>query len=191
MQITEAHLGYHVTAVNTNACQRFGYPYRVACEDLVVLGSTREFDQTQLHDEVVNKLLDLLLGKGTCGKVSLCIAVKEGGSTAKAHCRTVLLLHRTQISEVNRLDCFLHIGGGLGNIAAIGCSHFLHHLKSNHLLGELLAKADHIVCHNASGGILLRLLILNQIVDTIQGNTSVVADDTSAAVSVRKSRDDM
>ena len=191
MQVTEAHLCYHVTSVNTNAAQRLGNPYRVASEDLVVLRCTSELYATQLHDEVVNELLNLLLGEGAVPEVSLCVYIKEGGSTSKGHSSTVLLLNCAQIAEVYCLDSFLNVCCRVGNIAAVGCSHFLHQLKSCDLLGNLLTKTDNVIGHNAAGGILLSLLVLDQSVDTVQSYTSVVADDTSTSVCIRKTGNDM
>ena len=128
MQITEAHLGYHMASVNADTAERFGYPYRVACEDLIVFRCTGKLYAAQLHDEVVNELLNLLLGKCAVCKVSLRIAVKEGGRTSKGHCSTVLLFYGAEITEVSPLDRFLYVRSRLGNVAAVRSSHLLHHL---------------------------------------------------------------
>ena len=178
-----------MTSVNTYTTQRLGNPNRVACEDLVVFRCTGELDQTQLHDEVVYEFLDLLLCKLTGLQVTLCVAVDEGRSTAQRHSCTVLLLNCAQITEVCELDRFLYVGSRLGNVDAVRSSHFLHHLQGYHLLGKLFTKTDHIICHHASGGILLSLLVLDQSVDTVQCNTTVVTDDTATAVSIRKTCD--
>ena len=93
MQITEAHLCYHRSAVYTNTAKGLCNPNGIAGENLVVFRCTCKFDQTQLHDKVVNEFLNLLLGESTVLQISLCIAVKEGRSTSKGHSSTVLLLH--------------------------------------------------------------------------------------------------
>ena len=61
IQITEGHLCYHRTSVNADTAEGLCHPYRIAGKDLVVFRCTCKFDAAQLHDEVVNELLDLLL----------------------------------------------------------------------------------------------------------------------------------
>ncbi len=93
VQVAEGHLCHHRTSVNADTAEGLCYPYRIACKDLVVLRCTCKFDQTQLHDEVVNELLDLLLCECSVLQVSLCVAVKECRCTSKGHSSTVLLLN--------------------------------------------------------------------------------------------------
>ena len=139
MQVAEGHLRRHVAAVHTHACQGLGDPYRVAGEQLVVFRRAREFDDPQLHDEVIHEFLDLLLRKGSKRKVALCVDVQEGGGASQRHGCSVLLLHRRKIAEIGGLNGFLHVGSGTGNVTAIGGRHFLHQLQRHDLLGKLLS----------------------------------------------------
>ena len=191
MQITIAHLGNHVATVGAHAAQAFGDPGGIAGEDVVVIGGTGELDQTQLHNEVVNELLDLLLGEDAVAQVTLGIDIEEGGGTTKAHGGAVLLLDSGEIGKVNSLDRFLNVRSGLGDIAAVNTRHGFQLFKGTDLLGKLLAVTDHICQHNAGGGRLLELLVLDQAVNAIQGNTAIVADDTAAAIGIGQTGDDM
>ena len=66
MQVAEGHLCYQRTSVQADAADGLSYPGRIAGEQFIVLRSTGEFHQTQLHDKVVYKLLDFLLGVSSC-----------------------------------------------------------------------------------------------------------------------------
>ena len=180
VQITVAHLGDHVTAVGAHAAQALGDPGGIAGEDVVVIGGTGELDQTQLHYEVVNELLDLLLGEYAVAQVTLGIDIEEGGGAAKAHGGAVLLLHGGKIGKIDGLDGFLDVGGGLGDIAAVDAGHRLELLQGTDLLGKLLTVTDDIGQHDGGGGGFLEFLVLDQTVHTVQGNTAVVADDAAA-----------
>ena len=139
MQVAEGHLRRHMAAVHAHACQGLGDPYRVAGEQIVVFRRTREFDDPQLHDEVIHEFLDLLLREGSKRKVALRVDIQEGGGTSQRHGRSVLFLHRRKIAEIGGLDGFLHVGGGTGNVTAVGGRHFLHQLQRHDLLGKLLS----------------------------------------------------
>lgn len=45
--------------------------------------------------------------------------------------------------------------------------------------------------HDRRGGSLLGLLVLDQVVDAVQGNTTVVADDAAAAIAIGQTGDDV
>ena len=75
--------------------------------------------------------------------------------------------------------------------AVVGC-HLLELLQSLDLLRVLLAVAcpvlgEGLICV----AILILLLLLNQVVNTVQCNTTVVANDAATAVCVRKTGDDV
>ena len=191
VQIAVAHLGDHVTAIGAHTAQALGDPGGIAGEDVVVIGGTGKLDQTQLHNKVVYKLLDLLFGEDAVAQVALGIDIQEGGGAAQAHGSAVLLLDSSEIGKVNSLNRFLNIRGGLGDIAAVNTRHGFQLFKGTDLLGKLLAVTDHICQHNAGGGRLLELLVLDQAVNAIQGNTAIVADDTAAAIGIGQTGDDM
>ena len=83
MEIAEAVLCNEVVTVNINASDRLCYPCRVAGEERIILGSTCKFYDTELHDEVVDKLLSLLLSDETALEVALDIDVEECRSTSE------------------------------------------------------------------------------------------------------------
>ena len=140
---------------------------------------------------MVNELLDLRLSESTVSKVTLCVAIKEGSCTAKAHSSTVLLLNSTKVTEVGCLDSFLYVLSGLGDIAAIDSSHLLQFAQSTDLLSDLFAVTDNIGKHDGTAKLLLLLLILDQTINTVKSYTTIVADDTATAVSIRKTCDDV
>ena len=191
VQIPVGHLGDKVTAADAHAADGLGYPLGIAGEQSVVLGRTGELDQTQLHDEVVHQLLQFFFRKGALFEVTLCVNVQEGGGTAQAHRRAVLLLNGRQIAEIQPLDRFLCVHSGLGNIIAVGSGHLLQILQRADLLGELLAVTDHFFVHSGAGTDLLLLLVLDQTVHAVQSHTAVVTDDTATAVGIRQTGDDV
>ena len=191
VQVTVGHLGNEVTSADAHAADGLGYPLGVAGEQCVVLGSTGKLDQTQLHDEVVHQLLQILFRKGALFEVTLCVNIQEGRGTAQAHSGAVLLLNCGQVAEVQPLDRFLGVGSGLGDIVAVGRCHLLQILQRTDLLGELLAVTDHIGIHSGAGTDLLLLLVLDQTVHAVQSHTAVVTDDTAAAVGIRQTGDDV
>ncbi len=115
----------------------------------------------------------------------------HNAGTSQGHGGAVLLLYSAEVSEISPLNGFLHIGSGLGDIASVGSGHLFHHLQSHDLLGDLFTQTDHVVGHNTAGGILLCLLVLDEPVDAVEGNTPVIANDAASAVCIGKSGDDV
>jgi hypothetical protein len=112
MEVAEAHLRDHAAAVDAHAADGLGDPLRVSGEQVVVLGGARELHHAELHDEVVDELLHLLLGEGAARQVALGIDVEEGAGAAEAHGGAVLLLDGGEVSQVGPLDRLLDVGGG-------------------------------------------------------------------------------
>ena len=191
VQVAVAHLGNERTAVDTHAADGLGDPLRVAGEQGLVLGGTGKLDHAELHDEVIHELLDLLLGEGTVGKVALSIDVDERRGTADGHSGAVLLLDGSKVGEVHPLDGLLRVGSRVGNIETIGLGHHLELAEGADLLLQLLAIADVVGGHDRRSGSLLGLLVLDQVVDAVQGNTTVVADDAAAAIAIGQTGDDV
>ena len=140
---------------------------------------------------MVDKFLSLFLCKDSLLHITLEVDVKESGCTSERHSSTVLVLNSTEIAEVNSLNCFLSCSSRLGNIAAIDLSHFLEVFKSTNLVSDLLTGTDLFLSHRTCVKVLLSLLILDKEVNAVEGNTSVVTDNTASAVSVRKSCKDL
>ena len=141
---------------------------------------------------MVDELLSLLLGKGTVLKISLDIDIKEGRDTTNAHCSTVLGLNCCKVSKVQPLNCFLCVLSRLRNVIAVGLSHNLHLFQSLDLHGQLFSLTNYIINHGAISAVSeVVLLLLDQEIDTVQSNTTVVAYDTSTTIGIRKSGNDL
>ena len=107
-----AHLVYRpvwVPPIEADTADRLGDPGRVPAEEGVVGGGAQEADDAQLHDEVVDQLLDLRLGVKPRLQVALTVDVEEGGDPAEAHRRPVLLLRGGEEGEVEPLDRLLGV----------------------------------------------------------------------------------
>ena len=109
MQEAEIISGHHVTAVHAKARNLQGCPDRITGEQLVVGRDSRKLDHTELHDQMVDQLLSLLLGDLSGSKVSADIDIQEGGNAADGHCRPVLGLDCSQVSEIEPLDSLMGI----------------------------------------------------------------------------------
>ena len=190
VQVTEAGLCNHGSAVNTHTADGFGNPLRVAGEQCIVFRCSCELYHTQLHDEVVDKFLSLFFCQDALLHISFNININESRSTAKAHCSTVLILNSTQITEVQPLDSFLSVGSRLGNIESIPLSHSLQSLQSLYLFCEFFSQTDDFFCHGTASNCLLMFLVFDQLVNTIQCNSTIVTDDTATTVSIRQTGDD-
>ncbi len=181
-----------MAAVLAKTCDLQRCPHRISGEELVVGGNSRELDHAQLHDEVVNELLGLLLGDLSLGEISLDVDVEEGGDSAHAHRGAVLGLDGCQIPEVEPLDSLLGGRCGLGDVIAVALCHLLHALQGADLLGELFSLADHIIGHGAVAAVCKILSLLrDQVVDAVERNPAIVADDSASSVGVRKACHDV
>ena len=136
---------------------------------------------------MVNKFLNLFFGKCSVCQVSLCINIQECGCTSQRHGRAILLLDGSQIAKIQPLDCFLYILCRSGNIKSVNLTKFFQFFQSFNLFGQFFPCSGNVRIHNNSGRIFLMLLVLNQTVNTIQCHTTIVSDNSSTAVCVRKS----
>ena len=192
MQEAEVVLGNHRAAVLSKACNFERRPDGVAGEELVVALDAGKADHAELHDDVVNELLSLLLGEDAVLDVALDVDVQEGRDAADGHGGTVLRLDGGKIAEVEPLEGFCGVLCGLGDVKAVGSGHFLDLSESLDLLGDFLAQADHVIGHRSVTDVVEVLLLgSNQEVDSIEGNTAVVADDASAAIGIRQTGQDV
>src|SRR5699024_10124820 len=124
MKVTVGHLCNHRTSVDSHTSDRLCYPCRVSGEQCIVFRCSRKFYKTQLHNEVVDEFLNLLLCECAVCKVTLSIDIEECGSTSKGHCRTVLLLDCSKVSEIQPLNRFLYIFSRSGNVKSVDLSQF-------------------------------------------------------------------
>ena len=178
------------SAVLTHTADGFGDPHRIAGEQLVVFGRAQMACHTQLHNEIVDDLLNLLLSTHTGRTIPFKIDIKEGHRTAKAHSCAVLLLDGAEICKIQPLYRLQRILGRLGNIISVHCRHILELFEKRNLLIQLFQTADFfcVDIERAETRFVL-FLFRNQAVDTVQRNAPVVTDDASAAVCVRKTGD--
>ena len=138
---------------------------------------------------MVDQLLGLALGQGAVVEVALDVDVQEGGDAADAHGRAVLGLDGGQVAEVEPLDGLLGVFGRLGDVVAVNFGHLLHPLEGADLPGDLLPQADDVVGHGAVAAVgKVVLLGLDQVVDAVEGDAAVIADDAAAAVGVGQAR---
>mmetsp|Transcript_13517 Transcript_13517/g.23991 ORF Transcript_13517/g.23991 Transcript_13517/m.23991 type:complete len:476 (-) Transcript_13517:491-1918(-) len=173
------------------AAQDTGDPGGVAGKEVVVVGGAQVLHDAQLHYEVVNHLLRLLLRDPPLRQVLLEVNVQEGVHAAHAHGRTVLLLHRSQVAEVQPLHRLLSRLGGAANVAAIGGSHLLEILQSAHLVRHLLAQLDRLLVHHRlQVHVQVVLLVGHQRVGAIERHATVVTDDTTTTVAVGQTGED-
>ena len=181
-----------MSAVHADACDTFGNPHRVSAEQLVVFTGSQMSGNTQLQDIVIHEFLDLFFGVGAVRKVSLCVDIDERGGSADGHRRAVFFLDACQIREVGPLDRFLDVFRRSGDVEAVAFCHFLDFLEGADLIADFLRGANVFFVHHVSGSdhFMVFLLFLDQIVDAVERCSSVVTDDSAAAVSVRKSRNE-
>ncbi len=191
MQETIAHLGNHVTAVETDTADGLCDPCRVAREKLVVSRCSKEADDTELHDEVVNNFLDLGLSHRAVLQFLFRVDIEEGGNTSERHRCAVLLFNNAEVAEVQPLNGLSEVSRSTRNIEAVALRHLRQFVQALDLLGDLFSLLDRFHVHNVRQDLVLRLSLLgDQERSTVKRDTAVVADDTSAAVSIRKTGQD-
>ena len=194
---TEGGLGDQRTAVVAETGVGPGRPVRVAGEDVVVVLGTQEAHDAQLHDDVVDELLGVGLGDLAGLEVALDEAVEEGGVAAERHGGAVLGLDGGQVAHVGPLHGFLGGLGRTGQIQAVLVAEGDELLEGLDLLVVLLAEADPVLDLRLGevvavrDGVLIALLEGDQLVDAVQGNTTVVADDAATAVGIRQTGEDL
>ena len=97
-----------------------------------------------------------------------------------------------QIAEVQPLGSLFCVGSRLRDVVAVGGSHLLHALEGVDLQGDLLTQTDNLLGHSSVAAVgEVVLLGFDEVIDTVQGHTAVVADDTAAAIGVGQAGDDV
>ena len=136
---------------------------------------------------MVDKFLCFILCKNTGIHIPLNINIKECRYTADAHCCTVLCLDSCKISKIKPLNSFFCIGSRSGNIISVDLSHLFHSLKSLDLLCNFLTETDNFLCHCSVTALSkVFLFLLNEIINTVKSDSSVIAYDSSSSVCIRK-----
>ena len=140
---------------------------------------------------MIDDLLDLGLCHGAVLQFFFRINIEESGHTSEGHGRTVLFFYHTEITEVQPLYRLGEISRCTGDVKAVALRHLRQLVKALDLLGDLFSLLDRLNVHDIRQDLILRLSLLgDQESRAIERDTAVVADDTSSAVSVRKTGQD-
>ncbi|MOA32857.1 hypothetical protein D3C78_1541090 [compost metagenome] len=75
MQETEAALCYTSCTLYGHTTDGLSYPCRVTTEQIVIFWSAKEFNNTKLHNEMVNKLLSCFFSKCSFSKITFNVCV--------------------------------------------------------------------------------------------------------------------
>ena len=141
---------------------------------------------------MVDQFLSFFLSQDACCDIFFNINIKESRNTSDTHSCTVLCLDGSQISEVQPLNCFFCILSRLGNIISVRLSHFFHFLQCTNLICDLFTKLEVSTTHTLTVcSSEICFLFLDQVIDTVQSHTTVIAYNTSASVSIRKTSQDL
>ena len=187
MQVTETSLRHQRAAVHAHAAEGFRHPYRVTGKQVVIFGRTQEPYDTQLYNHLVYQLLCFFFRQFPLADIFLDIDVEERRSTPYGHGRTILVLHRSQISQIYKLHGFAGILGRTGHVESVCGTHLLKILQGTNLLRNLFTVADDFIIQFLDVKAFLEFfLVLNQTCRTIQGHTTVVTDNPSTAVCIRQ-----
>src|SRR5699024_6751720 len=119
------------------------------------------------------------------------INIKECGHTSHAHRGAVLCLDCGKVSEIQPLNCLFRVFCRLGTVITVGLCHFFHSLKGADLVCDLLTNTE--ICSLHSVSLILdkiRLFFLNQVINTIESHTAVIADNTSSSICILKTCND-
>ena len=183
---------HHRAAVHAHTADRFGHPNGVAGEERVVFGSAEEAHNAELHHELVNEFLCFHFRELTGAEIAFDVDVEEGRNTADRHGSTVLILDGCEVSEVNILHCFARIFCGTRKVETVSFTEFYEVFQRIDLLCGLFAELDRLVIHllNLQTSQEL-LLVLDEVVHAIESHAAIVTDDTTTAVSVGQTGDDV
>ena len=84
-----------------------------------ILLDTHKLNYSELHYEVVDKLLRALLGQNSAVDVALYINIEESRVSAYRHSRAVLVLDGGEVAEIQRLNGFLRGCCGFGDVHSV------------------------------------------------------------------------
>ena len=192
MKETVVCLCNHMSSIQACAAHFQSNPGRISGKQLIVFRNTGKFYQTEFHGHMVDQLLCLRLGNGTILNVTLNINVKESRDTSNTHCGTVLRLNSCQITEVQPLNCLFGVSCRFGDIISVNLCHLFHSIKSFQLLADFFTHADHIIVHvSTASAVMSHFFRLNETVNSVKSYTTVVTNNTSTAISIRQTGDNV
>ena len=124
VEIAVGHFGHHMPPVDPHAADGFCDPGRISGKQSIVFRGPGKFYQTQFHDKMIYKLLDLSFCESSIRKIPLGIDIQESRGSAQRHGGAVLFFDSSQITKIQPLNSFPDIGCGPGNIEAVNMSQF-------------------------------------------------------------------
>ena len=185
MQNSEAALCNKSSAVLTHTAYGFGNPHRVAAEKLIVFGCTQMARQAQLHNKIVENFLCRGLVKCTFFDISFNIYIKKGRNSAKRHSGAVLLLNSGKVSKIGPLNRLFGICGGFAYIVTVHSRHFFYKTEILYLSVKLFGKPYLFSIKKLLfKRFFIIFLFFNQFINTVKRYSAVVTDNSSAAVSI-------
>ena len=189
VQIAEGVFGHQRTTVQPHPADHFRRPDWVAGEQRIKFRCTQEAYHTDLHDEVIDQFLCLLLIEYASFKVALNVDIEERCRAAQRHRAAILRFHCRQISEVEPLHRFLRILRRARDIKAIFRRHFLNLQQRMTMLCQLLTQTDsgfQILAFFQTGLEIgkLQFAFTHQITDAIQRHAAVVTDNAPTAITI-------
>ena len=192
VQHPERVLRHERPPVLAHAADGFRHPGRIAGEQRVVFRRTDEADDAQLHHELVDDFLQLLLRDRSRLEVAFEIDVEEGRNAPERHRRAVLLLDRGEIAEIRPLHGLAGIARGTPELAAVAFSHRLQLFERADLLRHLLAQTDDVLDERVrTVFVMLPAAFGDEEINPVERDAAVVADDAPAPVGVGKPGDDV
>ena len=142
----------------------------------------------ELDDELVDELLSKAFVDEAVLKVVLDVDVEERRHVAQRHGGPVLLLDRGKVGHVDPLHGLLCRIGRAGEVEPVIFAHHFDVFQGSDLFGHLFAQADAVLGHGAGEVAQVVGLGLNDAVDAVEGQATVVADDAAAGIVVGQAR---
>ncbi|CQF64883.1 Uncharacterised protein [Salmonella enterica subsp. enterica serovar Typhimurium str. DT104] len=191
MQITEGVLRHQRAAIKPHPANNFGGPDRIAGKERIKFRRAQETHHADLHDEMVDQFLRLLLCQKARVEIALNVDIKERGGSSQRHCTAILRFYRRQISEVEPLYRFLRVPRRAGDIVAVFRRHLLHLQQRATMLRQLLTQANRRLKILSLLQIRLQvgelqLAFAHQITDAIQRDAAIIANNAPATITIRQ-----
>lgn len=141
---------------------------------------------------MVDDFLGVGLGDETVAQIAFHVDIEESGNAADGHCGTVLRLDGGEVAEVGPLDGLAGIAGGTGDVVAVRSGHFLDLAEGADLVGDFLTEANDVRQHGTIAAVCeILLFALDEEVDAVECYAAIIANDTTAAVGIGKTGDDL
>eukprot|EP00977_Amphora_coffeiformis_P027611 scaffold34623_cov274-Amphora_coffeaeformis.AAC.13 len=186
LQKTERGLGDEWSSIFRAPSQGQGHPRGVPGKEVVVFGGPQVTYQTHLDDQIVNDFLQVLFGGHTGFQVSFGVNVQKAIPSTDTHGGTILLLECGNVSQPHGLGGLTKGLRWLAQITAVRISELQQILEGLDLDGNFHA-LTHFVFGTAVDGIVVLLFACHELIDTVEGNASVIGNDASTAIGIGKS----